>query len=270
MAGAWKVAQYLRFEGPRMQPVMDLLSRIQPSRQVREVVDLGCGAGNAMPHLASAFPGARVLGVDSSPSMLARAAEDLRDVSFPWSCEERDFADFDARCDVLFSNAALHWRPDDHDWLLPHLLGCVRPGGVLAVQVPDTRDQPSHHLLHPCAREAAGDPSLTAAVAQVRHGPEWYYRQLAGAGAEDVQVWRTEYVHPLRGDHPVADFLHSTALRPFFDALGGEDSPAGSAFLRLYRERTAAAYPPQPDGATLFPVRRLFFTARAPAPPAAE
>ena len=43
------------------------------------------------------------------------------------------------------------------------------------------------------------------------------------------------------------------------DALG-DDWRAG--FEAAYRARIAAAYPPGPDGRTLFPFRRLFLVAK--------
>ena len=49
--------------------------------------------------------------------------------------------------EVVYSNAALHWVPD-HKTLFPSLMrSLVCPGGVLAVQMPDTRTQPSHTLM---------------------------------------------------------------------------------------------------------------------------
>lgn len=44
------------------------------------VVDLGCGTGVNLPHLADAVsPGGRVVGVDLAPAMLARARERMQD-----------------------------------------------------------------------------------------------------------------------------------------------------------------------------------------------
>ena len=40
--------------------------------------------------------------------------------------------------DVIFSNAALHWVPN-HRSLLPQLMKQLKPGGVFAMQIPDTR-----------------------------------------------------------------------------------------------------------------------------------
>ena len=70
-------------------------------------------------------------------------------------------------------------------------------------------------------------------------------------------VVEVEAGHNIAGENP-AGFV--TALRPFLDALPPAEQ---GAFLADYRRRVAAAYPPESDGATLFPFRRLFIIALA-------
>ena len=48
---AWNPSQYLAFAGPRMQPAIDLLTRV-PLDAPESVVDLGCGPGNSTAVLA--------------------------------------------------------------------------------------------------------------------------------------------------------------------------------------------------------------------------
>ena len=70
---AWDPAQYLKFAGPRLRPALDLLQRIDV--EAPEIVyDLGAGAGNVTRLIASRWPEAQVVGVDSSAEMLAKAA----------------------------------------------------------------------------------------------------------------------------------------------------------------------------------------------------
>jgi len=68
----WNPGQYLKFAGPRLQPALDLIARV-PLETVGIVHDLGCGPGNVAPFLAARWPGARLVGVDSSPEMLEKA-----------------------------------------------------------------------------------------------------------------------------------------------------------------------------------------------------
>ena len=48
--------------------------------------------------------------------------------------------------DLIYSNAALHWL-DDHAALMPRLMGLLKPGGVLAVQMPRNYAAPAHKAL---------------------------------------------------------------------------------------------------------------------------
>jgi trans-aconitate 2-methyltransferase len=73
-------------------------------------------------------------------------------------------------------------------------------------------------------------------------------------------MWETEYQHVLHGPAPVLEWVRGTALRPLLEALRPEERPA---FEAAYQARLARAYPRRPDGATLFPFRRIFIVARA-------
>ena len=253
---AWDPGQDLRFEGERLRPALDLIARIEHPAP-RRVVDLGCGAGNALPVLAARFAGAEVRGVDGSPAMLDRArgagfATELADIT-AWTPA--------APVDVLFSNAALHWLPD-HAALFPRLLGCLAPGGVLAVQMPAMHDAPVRTLQ---AEVAARGPwaARLAGVDSARSvpPPEAYYDLLAPRVAA-LEQWVTEYVHVLRGPDPVVQWAMGTSLKPYLDAL---DEPLRAGFLAAYAEALRPHYRPRADGAVLLAYRRQFILARAAA-----
>ena len=80
------------------------------------VVDLGCGTGVNLPHLADAVsPGGRVVGVDLSPGMLARARERVRDrTDVMVDLVEDDVAEMDLPADTrgVVSTFALEMVPD--------------------------------------------------------------------------------------------------------------------------------------------------------------
>ena len=253
---SWDPNQYLKFTDHRLRPALDLLAQI-PAADPRSIYDLGCGPGNITRLLAERWPGARVVGVDSSADMLAKARQEAPGVAF----EQADIAHWSppARADLLFTNATLHWL-DDHAALLPRLAAQLAPGGVLAIQMPDNRTSPSHLLMD----EAAAAGPWHARLARLRpvygamQSPDAYYRMLAPVAAQ-VDIWETTYLHVLEGDNPVVEWTKGTALRPYLDAL---EEPERAAFLAAYAARIAAAYPKQPDGRTLLPFRRIFIVAR--------
>ncbi|KKY20344.1 putative trans-aconitate 2 [Diplodia seriata] len=154
----WNAANYLRFADERTRPARDLLAAIPPlpSSTSPRIIDLGCGPANSTALLAARYgcishdddaaaTGARITGVDTSPSMLAKARAALPAARFVEgdlrTYEPEPAADDTAPVDLFFSNAALHWLP------AAELLPCIKrwigahlaPGGVFAMQVPDNR-----------------------------------------------------------------------------------------------------------------------------------
>lgn len=252
---AWDPAQYLKFADHRLRPALDLLARIDAADPAR-VVDLGCGTGNVTAILAARWPTAQTVGIDPSETMLARARSEHPRLRF----EAADAAAWtaDPPVDVLYSNAALHWL-GDHDALFPHLFAQVRTGGWLAVQMPRNFGAPSHTSVTDAARDGPWEDRLAPMLAPPPvDAPARYVERLAPHAAS-LDVWETEYMQILTGENPVAEWTKGTWLRPFLDAL---QEPQRSGFEAAYRARVAAAYPPMPDGRTLFPFRRLFLVAR--------
>jgi trans-aconitate 2-methyltransferase len=251
----WDPSQYGKFAGDRLRPAFDLLRRVDVDHP-SEVIDLGAGAGTVTRMLRERWPGAHITGVDASPEMLdAARAENPRAT---WV--QADLASWRPAgpVDVLFSNAALHWLPSHHT-LFPRLLQDVKPGGVLAVQMPRNFASPSHTLIVEAARSGPWRPRLEPLLRPVPvHAPEFYFDLLAPHTA-DVDIWETEYKHVLQGEHPVKEWVKGTWLKPLLDALDPVDRPA---FEARYADLTDAAYPRRPDGRTLFPFRRLFIVAR--------
>ena len=251
----WNPGTYNRFRDLRLRPAQDLIARIG-ALPAGPVVDLGCGNGAVATALAARFAGRALIGVDRSPAMLAEAAA----VGAFSALVEANVVDWhpDAPPALIFSNAALHWL-DDHATLMPRLADMLQPGGVLAVQMPNQFDAPSHALLRQVAQELfPGRVTDPAAWATPVGAPPDYARMLGASG--EVDAWKTTYVQrlaPVATAHPVRRFTESTAMRPFLAAL---DPDEAARFVSAYEAELAGAYPAEDDGSVLFPFRRLFFT----------
>jgi trans-aconitate 2-methyltransferase len=256
----WDPRQYRKFSDQRLRPGLELLERValaSPSL----IYDLGCGTGQLTRLLAERWPAARVHGLDHSQQMLEQAAREPSRVEW----HEADVRTWQPAepADLIYSNATLHWIAN-HDRLFPRLLGFVKPGGCLAVQMPLSWGLPSHRLMRQTLADGGprggslGDDALRREV-----GRKWvedaavYYDLLAGS-VSSVDIWETEYLQALEGEDAVLEWVKGTGLRP---VLSGLDDSEREVFLREYALRLRQAYPMRGDGRTLYPFRRFFLVA---------
>jgi trans-aconitate 2-methyltransferase len=210
-----------------------------------------------------------VLGVDSSPQMIAAARRALESARARAGAGAGDgigprFVLGDVRTwrpdrgiDVIVSNAVLQWVPGHQD-LIGRWAGWLSSGGWLAFQVPGNFCQPTHQILRELTGSARWREEL-AGVALNRQtaDPAEYLDQLGRAGC-DVDAWETTYLHVLQGDNPVVEWYRGSGLRPVLTALPPDRA---ERFVAEYAELIRQAYPAGAYG-TVLPFRRVFVVAR--------
>ncbi|RMF83997.1 MAG: methyltransferase domain-containing protein [Nitrospinota bacterium] len=256
----WDPHQYLKFSDYRQRPALELLARV-PLIRPQVIYDLGCGSGHVTRIIAERWPSAVVYGVDNSPDMLARARTQPGGIH--WLEADIRYWQPDHPPDLLYANATLHWI-EKHEELFPRLLGFLRPGGCLAVQMPLSWDAPSHRLMRETlARGGPGGRPLGTEELRRSVGRKWVaeaetYYDLLVRYTRSLDIWETEYIQILEGENPVLEWVKGTALRPILTQL---DDREREIFLQEYGQRLRTAYPPRPDGRTLYPFRRLFIVA---------
>jgi trans-aconitate 2-methyltransferase len=251
----WDVTQYRRFADERARPFYELMARIGP-RPVGSFADLGCGSGELTETLMARWPGAAGFGVDNSPEMLtgARARPTVPGLQYVEAAIETWVPP--APLELVFSNATLHWIPDQ-ERMLSHIASIVRPTGSVAVQMPANFEQPSHTLVADLLEREPWRTKITAAVPSMPPPSSWYVRTLWKLGFAEVDAWTTIYEHILQGVDPVLEWLKGTTLRPMLSQLEGKER---DLFLDELREPLRVAYPRGENG-TVLSFRRQFFVA---------
>jgi trans-aconitate 2-methyltransferase len=254
----WDSSQYLQFASERTRPCRDLAGRVELNAPAR-VMDLGCGPGNSTKVLAVRWPGARIVGLDSSAAMIETARRDfpgrewgVGDIA-AWANETGGES-----FDLIFSNAAMQWV-SDHATTYPRIFGRVAPGGALATQVPCDLDAPAHTLMRDLAGSTSWRGKFTHEVREWHvHEPAFYYDVLAPPAGR-VELWTTEYIHVMPDAEAIVEWYRGSGLRPFLDALATDADRL--RFAAEYLELIRKAFPARADGRILFPFRRLFVVA---------
>lgn len=254
----WDSGQYLKFERERTQPAVDLAARLDGS-PVAHVLDVGCGPGNSTRVLRERFPDARILGVDSSPEMIAAARTNLPEGEFALCDAGKELPPLGVgRFDVVFSNACIQWIPD-HRRLVRDMLSLLRPGGMLAVQTPMQQTEPIHHIIDELVASARWRDCFAAPRLFHNLSPSDYFDLLAETAA-DFTLWQTTYHHVLASHADIMEWYRATGLRPYLAALSEADRAVFEADVLA---RVEQAYPRQQDGRIIFRFPRFFFTATA-------
>lgn len=252
---SWDAGQYAKFIDERTRPAVELLRRVELTAPTH-IYDLGCGPGNSTAILKERWPKAHIVGADSSAEMLAMARKDYPDIEFA----QHDIIDWqpDAPADLIFSNAAYQWVPN-HDQLFTRLVSYLKPGGVLAMQVPHNYNK----MTHVSMRTVASDNKWSVDLTQVRYvrpvlEAQQYYDLLCPHAGE-IDIWETEYFHVMASIDAIVEWLKGTGLRPFIEVLTASERVE---YLRLYADELKKHLPVQADGKVLLPFPRLFVVAR--------
>ena len=232
----WSPDQYERFRSQRQQPFDDLLMLCQPVPG-GGVVDLGCGTGDLTKVLHEEMQAKETVGIDSSPTMLARAPRVVprragsvlrpQATSPPGSVKGSIWSSPTRRCNGS-TTTSTSWRACARRW-------------------PPTGSWPSRCRRTTATRRTSWrTPWPTSPVHRRPRGdapedrgrfvlsPELYADLLYELGAKDQVVRMEVYGHELESTERGGRVGHGHALTPYRKRL----SPSCSTqFVERYRER---------------------------------
>ena len=233
----WNPNQYHLFQDERQQPFFDLLKLIDSTKVMGRAVDLGCGTGELTQILHCRFKIGHTLGIDRSPSMLAKATS-IGQSNLDFGQGHIENWSDGRGVDLIFANAALQWAPDHHN-LVPRLLESLNPGGQIAIQIPANHDHLSHRLAGEIAQEA---PFKEALSGYVRRSPvlpvEDYATMMQKQGLKNICCFMKVYGHQLASSWEVVEWVRGTLLTDYQSRM----SPSlYEDYLRRYSKRLIEA-----------------------------
>ena len=207
-----------------------------------DLIDVACGRGAVL--LAAAPVAGSRTGVDLSPGMIELAEADLRSAGLVgvdlqvMDAEQMGFAD--ASFDVLTAAFALFFLPDP-ERAVAEFRRVLRPGGIVAVSTwaeSDPRWAWEGDLI-----AAAGTP-LRRAVRRLFSRAEEVVDLLAGAGFDDVRVYREETDISFASEQDWWDWHWSFSLRGVLEQFDPKalDALRAASFEQMASLRTADGF----------------------------
>jgi len=248
----WDPAKYNEFKTERYKPFFDLASHVKDKPKLK-VLDLGCGTGELTKFLADKLTTPTVLGIDSSPDMLANVPEQNNLLFKQRSIEEQ--LKNDETWDLIFSNAALQWV-DDHKNLFPQIISKLNTGGQLAVQMPSQTENLLNNILLDLVQE---EPYISALGKWKRASPvlsiDEYANLLFENGGKDLAIYQKMYPIIAKSHDELYGFISGSALVPYMERL---PSSLQKQFSTEFKQRIKLNFPNLP---AIYAFKRLIIYA---------
>jgi trans-aconitate 2-methyltransferase len=239
---AWDADAYHRVSAPQVAMAQAVLDRLELAGD-EVVLDAGCGSGRVTRLLLERLPRGRVIAVDSSEEMVARAHVELAGTRA--DVRRADLARLrlapGEQVDAVFSNAVLHWVAD-HDAAFARLAAALRTGGRMSIQCGGEGNVAGVHAAALAAAAHAGLAHRFEGWPGPWHfaGPEETERRLRTAGFDEVRCWLQPWT--VEPEDPRA-YLETVCLGPHLERLEpGEHEPFLDAVVDRLGERPALDY----------------------------
>lgn len=244
----WDAETYDAVSDPQFEWGMSVLERLE-LRGDEVALDAGCGSGRVSAELAKRLPRGRLIAVDGSEAMIAKARERLGDRAtyLVVDLSELEVAE---PVDLIFSTATFHWIAD-HERLFARLHAALAPGGRLVAQCGGEGNVASHAA---AIRTVAARPEFAPYLEDMSGmwnfaAPDVTEERLRGAGFAAARCWLQPW--PVTPERPY-EFVSTVTIgphlarlpeelrRPFTEAiLEVSEQPLTLDYMRLNIEATA-------------------------------
>jgi trans-aconitate 2-methyltransferase len=214
----WDAKTYDEVSDPQFEWGIEVLRRLELSGE-EAVLDAGCGSGRVSAELAKRLPGGRLVAVDGSAAMIAKAKERLGEDA-TYLVADLSELEIEEPVDLIFSTATFHWILD-HDRLFQRLHEALRPGGRLIAQCGGYGNVAEYAK---AIAAAAAQPEFTQhfegmAAMWNFASPDETERRLLAAGFATADCWLQP--KPVTPERPL-EFISTVTLGPHLAQLPEE------------------------------------------------
>ena len=132
----WNAEDYADHSTAQFTWAREMIGKLN-LRGSESVLDIGCGDGKVTALIASFLPTGTVTGIDSSASMIALAQRKFPSLMYPnisFVQADASMLSFRDQFELAFSNAALHWIPDQGP-VLRGVRAALKPSGRIFFQM---------------------------------------------------------------------------------------------------------------------------------------
>jgi trans-aconitate 2-methyltransferase len=245
----WDAETYDALAFPQFAWGVEVVERLELSGS-ETVLDAGCGSGRVSAELLKRLPEGRLIAVDGSEAMIAKARERLGDDVTYLVADLSELA-LEEPVDLIFSTATFHWIVD-HERLFARLHAALRPAGRLVAQCGGQGNVAEHaKAIAAAMAQPQFAPHFEGMEAMWNFaGPEETERRLRAAGFAEARCWLEP--KPVTPEQPL-EFTETVTLGPHLDRLPAElrrpfaeavldlcEKPLTLDYMRLNIEATAA------------------------------
>lgn len=211
----WDADTYDAVSDPQFEWGTEVLGRLE-LRGDEAAIDAGCGSGKVTEKLLDRLPSGKLLAVDGSEAMIAKAKERLGDRA-EYLVADLAELEIDEPVDLIFSTATFHWIAD-HDRLFAHLNDALKPGGRLVAQCGGQGNVAEHAQV---IATVAARPEFASHLEQMTGmwnfaAPEETEARLRSAGFARARCWLEP--KPVTPADPLA-FTSTVTLGPLLAQL---------------------------------------------------
>lgn len=129
----WNAADYHKNSASQQNWAHELIEKLQIKGDER-ILDIGCGDGKITAEIAQMVPDGSVVGIDSSAEMVSFAGKSFTAPNLTFMAMDARSLTFENECDIVFSNATLHWVVD-HRPVLQGISRALTNGGKCLLQM---------------------------------------------------------------------------------------------------------------------------------------